>query len=116
MGDTRPPRRGYALEGVSGGGRASPFRGPSAGRRIDDGPVHRVRDLTEDRLQDPRSLQGLRPSRPNGPQPPALPPRQTAPAGARKADRRAETGLPAVGRAQDPGDIARPMRTPAVPG
>ena len=35
MGDTLPPRRGHALEGVSRGGRASPVRRPPARRRED---------------------------------------------------------------------------------
>src|SRR5687767_9628650 len=35
MGDTLPPRRGHALEGVSRGGRASSVCGPPARRRED---------------------------------------------------------------------------------
>jgi hypothetical protein len=34
MGDTSPPRRGHALEGVSRGGRASPVRCPLDGEKM----------------------------------------------------------------------------------
>src|ERR671915_313389 len=53
MGDTLPPtRRGHALEGVSRHGRATPVCRPPARGREDGAAVRRVRDFTQDRLQD----------------------------------------------------------------
>ena len=116
MGDTLPPRRGHALEGVSRGGRASPVRRPPAGRREDDGALRRVRDLAEDGLQDLRPLQGLRRPRAHRPQPTTLSARQPAPAGPGNADCPAEEGLPRLGRAQDPREAARPVRAVTLSG
>src|SRR5690349_630298 len=64
MGDTLPPRRGHALEGVSRHGRAAAIRRALAGRRADDDALYGVRHLPEDGLQDLRPLQGVWPPRP----------------------------------------------------
>jgi hypothetical protein len=48
MGDTSPPRRGHALEGVSRRGRTPSIRGPPARRRIDDGSLRGIRHFAED--------------------------------------------------------------------
>ena len=115
MGDTSPPRRGHALEGVSRGRRASSVRCPPARRRDDDGAVRGVRDLPEDRLQDLRPLQRGRPAGADGSQPAAVPARQPAAAGDREDDRAAETGVSELGRAEDSGAAAAALPGRAVP-
>jgi hypothetical protein len=49
-----------ALEGVSHHGRAGEVHRPAARRRGDVGALPGVRDLTQDRLQDPQALPRLR--------------------------------------------------------
>ena len=61
-----------ALEGVFGDGREDALCGPSASRRADGGLVPRVWDLPQDRLQDLRSLSGMRHSGSHGPKPAPL--------------------------------------------
>ena len=78
-------------------GRASPLRGPPARRREDGGAVPRVRDLAQDRLQDLRAVQGLRPPRADRSQPTPVPARQPAAASDRDADRAAEAGVSRAG-------------------
>ena len=116
MGDTSPPRRGHALEGVSRGGRASPVHRPAARRRDDDRAVCGVRHLSEDRLEDLRPVQRSWRPGPDRPQSAAVSARQSAPDADRKDDRAAEAGVSELGRAQDPRALAAPLSRCAVPG
>src|SRR5258707_5499189 len=103
MGDTLPlQRRGHALEGVSRHGRAASVCGPPARGREDGAVVRRVRDLTEDWLQDLRPLQRLRGPSLHGSQSAALSPGQSTAAAAGSGDCAVEARIPRVGGAEDP--------------
>ena len=68
--------------------------------------VRGVRDLPQDRLQDLRSLQGLRPRRADRSQPAAVSARQSAADGVEKPIVPPEEGVSELGRAEDPREAA----------
>ena len=113
MGDTLPPRRGHALEGVSRGRRASSLHRPLARWREDGPSVRRVRDFPQDGLQDLRSLQGLRRRGADRPQSTAVPLREPAAAGRGAGHPAPQADVSDVGRRQDP--RAAPGRAARAP-
>ena len=75
----------------------------------------RVRDLTEDRLQDLRPLQGLRRAGLQRPEPAAASAGQSAAGAGRGADRAPEAGVSELGRTEDSREAAAavPRAAPA---
>src|SRR6188768_4275689 len=90
------------MEGVLPNGRTAALCGAIAGRREDGGVVPGVRYLAQDRLQDLRSLQGLRTRRPDRSQPPAEPARESAAVPDRDPDPADQASVPELGCAEDP--------------
>src|SRR3954470_7583512 len=86
-----------AMAGVLQDGRAAAIRGSVAGRREDGGAVPGVRYLAQDRLQDFRSLQGLRCGRTDRSASQTLSARQPLTVSDRDVDRAAEEGAPELG-------------------
>ncbi len=95
------------MESVFGNGRTPPLRRPPPRGRSDDRRLPRVRHLPQDRLQDPRPLQGRGQRRTHRSMPSAGPLRQPAAAADRGPHRQPQARQAALGCAQDP-RAARP--------